>query len=108
KALYTYVKDVDPGSVGGNSPANQGALRRNGAGVLVGGGYRGGSSGNKNQVEPMPEGWQPALAYPIADLQMPAGLAVKELPVAAPRVLAGPRNLTVCAAHTRRAAGPET
>jgi predicted lipoprotein with Yx(FWY)xxD motif len=104
KALYTYVKDVDPGSVGGNSPANQGALRRNGAGVLVGGGYRGGSSGNKNQVEPMPEGWQPALAYPIADLQLPAGLAVKELPDAAAFVLVDRRNHTVYAAEPRSAA----
>ena len=41
KALYTFVKDVDPGSVGGNSPARLGARRKNGAGEYVGGGVRG-------------------------------------------------------------------
>src|SRR3954471_19160106 len=38
KPLYTYVKDVDPGSLAGDSPASYGGLRRNGVGVLVGGG----------------------------------------------------------------------
>lgn len=102
KALYTYVKDVDPGSVGGDSPATRGALRRNGAGVMVGGGYRGGSSGNKTQIEPMPEGWKPALAYPI-EMKLPAGLAVKELPDAAAFVLVDRRNHTIYAADAARA-----
>lgn len=103
KALYTYVKDVDPGSLGGESPANFGALRRNGAGVMVGGGYRGGVKGDKAKADPMPEGWRPALAYPIADLKLPAGLAVKELPDAAAFVLVDGRNHTIYAADASRA-----
>jgi predicted lipoprotein with Yx(FWY)xxD motif len=104
KALYTYVKDVDPGSVGGESPANFGALRRNGAGVMVGGGYRGGGLKDKAKADPMPEGWKPALAYPLADLKLPAGLAVKELPDAAAFVLVDRRNHTVYAADAKHAA----
>jgi predicted lipoprotein with Yx(FWY)xxD motif len=103
KALYTFVKDVDPGSVRGESPANLGALRRNGAGLMVGGGYRGGTKGDKAKADPMPEGWKPALAYPIADLKLPAGLAVKELPDAAAFVLVDRRNHTIYAADAGRA-----
>lgn len=103
KALYTYVKDVDPGSLAGESPANLGALRRNGAGVMVGGGYRGGMKGDKAKADAMPEGWKPALAYPFADVQLPAGLAVKELPDAAAFVLVDRRNHTVYAADASRA-----
>lgn len=103
KALYTYVKDVDPGSLRGESPASLGALRRNGAGVMVGGGYRGSNKGDKAKADAMPEGWQPALAYPIADLKLPAGLAVKELPDAAAFVLVDRRNHTIYAAEAGRA-----
>ncbi|MHB1206245.1 MAG: COG4315 family predicted lipoprotein, partial [Rhodospirillaceae bacterium] len=46
KALYTFFKDVDPGSVGGNSPARFGGRRRNGAGEFVGGGVRGAAARN--------------------------------------------------------------
>lgn len=100
KALYTYVKDVDPGSINGISPANLGALRRNGAGVMVGGGYRGDSKGNKAAADPMPAGWTAALAYPF-NLKLPAGLAVKELPDAAAFVLVDRRNHTIYAADAR-------
>jgi len=103
KALYTYVKDVDPGSVNGDSPMNLGALRRNGAGVMVGGGYRGSMSRDKAKANDMPEGWKPAYAYPIADLKLPAGLAVKELPDAAAFVLVDRRNHTVYAAAAEQA-----
>ena len=102
QALYTYVRDVDPGSVGGDSPANEGALRRNGAGELVGGGYRGRSSGDQPEIEPMPAGWKPALAYPIEGIELPAGLAVKEVPDAAAFVLVDRRG------HTLYAAGKES
>ncbi len=51
----------------------------------------------------MPEGWKPALAYPVADLKLPAGLAVKELPDAAAFVLVDRRNHTVYAADASRA-----
>jgi predicted lipoprotein with Yx(FWY)xxD motif len=83
KALYTYVKDVDPGSVRGDSPANSGAMRRNGLGVMVGGGNRGEFHGDKSAVDSFPGDWKPALLYPLADLKLPAGVAVKELPDAA-------------------------
>ncbi len=97
KPLYTYVKDVDPGSVAGDSPANYGAMRRNALGVMVGGGYRGSLRGERPQIDPMPEGWQPALAYPVADMEFPAGVSVKELPDAAAFVLVDRRGHTLYA-----------
>jgi predicted lipoprotein with Yx(FWY)xxD motif len=109
--LYTYVRDVDPGSVGGNSPANEGALRRNGAGKLVGGGYRGSSSDNAPEIEPMPAGWKPALAFPIVDIELPAGISVKEVPDATAFVLVDRHDHTLYAADeesTREAANCST
>jgi predicted lipoprotein with Yx(FWY)xxD motif len=103
KPLYTYIKDVDPGSVNGDSPMNLGAQRRNGAGVMVGGGYRGDIKGGKTKADPMPEGWKPALAYPVEGLKLPAGLAVKELPDAAAFVLVDRRNHTLYAADAAKA-----
>jgi predicted lipoprotein with Yx(FWY)xxD motif len=97
RALYTYTKDVDPGSVWGDSPANYGAPRRNAAGVMVGGGYRGaGLRGERGKVEP-PAGWKPALAFPIERIQLPAGIAVKEVPDAAAFVLVDQRKHTLYA-----------
>lgn len=83
RALYTYVKDVDPGSVRGADPANSGALRENRLGVMVGGGYRGEFHGQKSSSDSFPSDWKPALLYPIADLKLPAEVAVKEIPDAA-------------------------
>ena len=83
KALYTYVKDVDPGAVRGDSPANSGALRKNGLGVMVGGGNRGEFHGDKPAADPFPGDWKPALLYPFTAVKLPAGVAVKELPDAA-------------------------
>jgi predicted lipoprotein with Yx(FWY)xxD motif len=83
KALYTYVKDVDPGSVRGDSPANTGAARKNGLGLMVGGGNRGEFHGDKSATNSFPSDWKPALLYPLADIKLPAGVAVKELPDAA-------------------------
>lgn len=103
KALYTYVKDVDPGSVGGKSPANSGALRRNGAGKLVGGGYRGRSNDDAADIEPMPAGWKPALAFPIRDIEVPAGISVKEVPDAAGFVLVDRRDHTIYAVDNESA-----
>jgi predicted lipoprotein with Yx(FWY)xxD motif len=82
-ALYTYVKDVDPGSLRGESPANSGALRKNGIGVMVGGGYRGEFHGNKAANDSFPGDWKPALLYPLSGVRWPAGVAVKEMPDAA-------------------------
>ena len=83
KALYTYVKDVDPGSQRGESPANAGALRKNGLGVMVGGGYRGEFHGNTSTTNSFPSDWKPALLYPLSGVKLPAGVAVKEMPDAA-------------------------
>jgi predicted lipoprotein with Yx(FWY)xxD motif len=83
KALYTYVKDVDPGSLRGESPANSGALRKNGLGVMVGGGYRGEFHGAAATSDAFPSDWKPALLYPLSGVELPASVAVKELPDAA-------------------------
>ena len=83
KALYTYVKDVDPGSQRGESPANAGALRKNGLGVMVGGGYRGEFHGNTSTTNSFSSDWKPALLYPLSGVKLPAGVAVKEMPDAA-------------------------
>jgi predicted lipoprotein with Yx(FWY)xxD motif len=80
KALYHYVKDVDPGSVWGNSPARFGARRKNGAGEYVGGGERGeGIHGPRANLPPV-KGWHIALAYPVDSLDTPAGISIKEVP----------------------------
>jgi len=83
RALYTYVKDVDPGSLRGESPANSGALRKNGLGVMVGGGYRGEFHGTAATTDSFPSDWKPALLYPLSGVELPAGIEVKELPDAA-------------------------
>ena len=95
KPLYTYTKDADPGSVGGASPANLGASRKNGFGVMVGGGNRGEYHDGQTALDPMPEGWKPALLYPIDGLKLPAGIAVKELPDAAVFAFVDGRGYTV-------------
>lgn len=79
RPLYTYVKDVDPGSVYGASPARFGGRRKNGAGEWVGGGVRGSGLNTAVKDEPLPADWAVALAYPV-DIRIPAGLAVREVP----------------------------
>jgi predicted lipoprotein with Yx(FWY)xxD motif len=83
KPLYTYAKDIDPGSVAGISPADSGAPRKNALGVMVGGGNRGEFHDAKLKNDPLPDGWKPALLYPIEGMKLPAGIAIKELPDAA-------------------------
>jgi predicted lipoprotein with Yx(FWY)xxD motif len=97
KALYRFVKDVDPGSVWGNSPARFGTRRKNGAGEFVGGGIRG--SGVKNAAPdlPAPDGWHIALAYPVSGVAVPTGIAIKEVPDALGLVLVDYRNRTLYA-----------
>jgi predicted lipoprotein with Yx(FWY)xxD motif len=95
KPLYTYVKDVDPGSLAGDSPANFGAPRRNGLGVMVGGGYRGELKNEKDQSNPLPQGWKPALLYPIDHMKLPPGITVKEVPDAVAFVLVDHRAHTL-------------
>ena len=95
KALYTYVKDVDPGSVRGIDPANSGALRANRLGVMVGGGYRGQFHDKGSSPAPFPSDWNPALAYPIDGLKLPAEVAVKEMPDAAAFVFVDQNGYTL-------------
>lgn len=71
KALYTYVKDEDPGSVGGNSP------KRFGRGPLVG--PRGMSSASIPKDVPLPEGWKVAYEYPASHEGLLAGFEVREV-----------------------------
>jgi predicted lipoprotein with Yx(FWY)xxD motif len=95
KALYTYVKDVDPGSVRGDSPANSGAMRKNGLGLMVGGGYRGEFHGNQPTTNSFPSDWKPALLYPLTGVALPPGIAVKEIPDAAAFVFVGHGGYTL-------------
>lgn len=95
KALYTYVKDVDPGSVGGDSPANIGAKRLNGAGEMVGGGNRGAFDGGGKELEPMPEGWTAALLFPFDGVKVPPSFAIKEVPDAAAFAVVDARGHTI-------------
>ncbi|WP_425409845.1 hypothetical protein [Hyphococcus sp.] len=95
KALYSYEKDVDPGSVAGNSPALTGAPRLNGAGEPVGGGYRGGFSGELPEPNVLPEGWEPAHFFPMPQVETPPGMTVRELPDAAAFSLVDEREHTI-------------
>ncbi len=94
KALYTYVKDVDPGSVYGASPARFGGRRKDGAGQWVGGGVRGSGLANAGKDAPLPADWSVALAYPVS-MEIPAGLAVREVPDAFAFTIVDHRGLTL-------------
>lgn len=96
KPLYTFVKDVDPGSVHGNSPARTGARRLNGAGVYVGGGTRGGGV-KAAPDEPLPSEWRVALLYPAASDRLPVGISIKEVADANALVLIDSRDRTLYA-----------
>lgn len=94
KPLYTFVKDVDPGSIAGNSPARSGARRIDGAGNPVGGGVRG--AGGKGIVDaPMPENWSAALAFPVSNFKSPDGINAREVPDANAIVLVNYKNQTL-------------
>ncbi|MCA0202592.1 MAG: hypothetical protein LCH56_17490 [Proteobacteria bacterium] len=95
KALYRFVNDVDPGSVGGNSPARFGARRMNGAGVFVGGGIRGAGARGAAPDVPLPAAWSPALAFPVSGVKAPEGLGVREIPDAAVVSLVDSNNFTI-------------
>lgn len=97
KALYTFIKDVDPGSVGGNSPARFGGRRKNGAGEYVGGGVRGAAARNAAPDVPLAADWKVAYAFPVADMAVPAGLAIKEVADAAALALVDHRGYTLYA-----------
>lgn len=94
KPLYTYIKDVDPGSVAGNSPLASGASRKNGAGAIVGGGVRGGGVGPVD-LQKLPAEWHAALLYPSNDVSLPPGVAIKEVLDAAVLALVDHRGHTL-------------
>lgn len=89
KPLYTYIKDVDVGSVGGNSPKRV----ARGPGI----GPRGAMKGPRPQDIPLPEGWRPALIYPVANAKLPVGFAIKEVPDALGLVLVDAQGQTLYA-----------
>ncbi|MGE3333469.1 MAG: hypothetical protein AB7I36_07490 [Rhodospirillaceae bacterium] len=95
KALYHFVNDVDPGSVGGNSPMRFGARRMNGAGVFVGGGIRGAGAKGAAPDVPLPAEWTPALVFPVGGVKAPDGLGVREIPDAAVISLVDSDNFTI-------------
>lgn len=97
KALYTFVKDVDPGSIGGNSPARLGARRKNGAGEYVGGGVRGAAARNAAPDVPLAADWRVAYAFPVMDFPVPAGLGVSEVADAGALALVDHRGFTLYA-----------
>lgn len=79
KPLYTYIKDVDVGSVGGNSP------KRYGRGPNIG--ERGRALGPIADDVPMPAGWHAATFFPVSDRLLPPGLTINHVPDAAGLVL---------------------
>ncbi len=97
KPLYTYVRDLDPGSVGGNDPARFGARRKNSAGQYVGGGTRGSLLEGAAANAPLPADWEPALLYPVTGQALPAGMSVREVPDAEGLVLTDYRGRTLYA-----------
>jgi predicted lipoprotein with Yx(FWY)xxD motif len=70
KPLYTYVKDVDIGSVGGNSPKVWGR------GELVG--PRGYLRGPMPKELPLPDGWHAAMFFP-AENSLPPGFRIRQV-----------------------------
>ena len=91
KALYTSAKDVDPGSVYGNSPARFGMKRINAAGEAVG------AEGPRDKIKdvPLPPEWKVALAFPMSDLPLPVDIAVKEIPEALGLALVNHSDMTL-------------
>lgn len=75
KPLYRFSKDIDIGSVGGNSPA------RFGRGPNVG--NRGRIIGPIPQDAPLPEGWRPAHFIPRSDVVLPPGFGLRDVEDAA-------------------------
>lgn len=97
KPLYSYTKDLDPGSVGGNDPARFGSLRKNSAGEFVGGGVRGSLLDHASADAPLPADWRPALLYPVAGALLPAGISIREVADAEGLVLTDYRGRTLYA-----------
>ena len=97
KPVYASAKDVEPGSVYGNSPARFGMLRKDARGNATGGMQRMRDGKIVTPDEPLPPGWNVALAFPVADMQLPVGLRIREIHDAASIALADHRNMTIYA-----------
>lgn len=102
KALYTFAKDIDPGSVFGNSPARFGPPRRNSIGEPVGGRAFGAAA--PKDLPPVP-GWTPAMAYPVSTVTLPSDFAVKEVADALALVLVNHDAMTVYALDGKKEPG---
>lgn len=89
KPLYTYVKDVDPGSVGGNSP------KRFGRGPQIG--ERGARLAKIADDIPLPDDWNVAMHYPAPAEGIPADFAVRDVQDAGGLALLNDRNWTLYA-----------
>ena len=70
RPLYTYAKDVDIGSVGGNSPKTWGR------GALVG--PRGYLRGPMPKEEQLPDGWHAAMFFPL-EKDLPPGFKIRQV-----------------------------
>lgn len=97
RPLYTSARDVDPGSWYGNSPANAGPKRKNGAGQIVGRdpSYLGEGRREGARENPLPEDWKIAALLPVKDITLPVGFAVKEVQDALGVVLVDWRKRTL-------------
>lgn len=95
KPVYHFVKDVDPGSVHGNSPARSGAKRLDGAGNPVGYDGRVGGRHEPPKDNPLPPDWKIALMYPARSSMIPTGIAIREVADATALALVDYRERTL-------------
>ena len=87
RPLYTYVKDLDPGSVGGNSP------KRYGRGPQIG--ERGARLARIADDVPLPEDWKAAQHYPASMENVPADFGVRDVQDAGGLALLNERSATL-------------
>ncbi|MHB1206767.1 MAG: COG4315 family predicted lipoprotein [Rhodospirillaceae bacterium] len=71
RPLYTYTRDEDIGSVGGNSP------KRFGRGPLIG--LRGAKSKSIPEDKPLPADWRAAMMYPVEGVDLPSGISIRDV-----------------------------
>lgn len=89
KPLYTYSKDIDVGSVGGNSP------KRYGRGPNIG--ERGAKLAPIPEDVPLPKGWNAALQHPAPTEGLPADISIREIQDANGLVFVGSNDRTLYA-----------
>ncbi len=81
RPLYSYIKDIDVASVGGNSP------KRYGRGPKIG--ERGSQLAPIEEDVPLPEGWSAALQHPVKLADLPPDISIREIQDATGLVLVG-------------------